>query len=445
MIETLKRYTRHTCWPILLAMIALMIVGVQAIRISEQADPSLRTFSDKQTVFGAVALGIFFLATLVPYKRFGQASYVLFGLTLALLVLVLFLPPIRGSRRWIDLKVVLVQPSEFAKLSYIILLAWYLRRGDHYRRVRGLAATFLLTMIPLALILKEPDLGTSLLFPPTLYFMLYMAGARLKHLLTVMAVGTVLTFLPLPVEVSPSWDRNERLDRESIAYMQYESNGRDMLLVAAPLAKMEPHQLSRIVGWLRQNDPRVAMGKGYHLHQSKIVLGSGRLRGTAGWADANLYFRMLPDDHTDFIFSVIGGRWGFAGCVFVLLLYAVIFLFGVEIALTTPDAFGRLLSIGVLALLFTQLVINVGMTMGLMPITGMTLPLISYGGSSLVINCAALGLLVNVGLHRPIVLGPRPFEYGQKKERSVAATVASEAGWRAGGAEPTPADSKTAR
>jgi cell division protein FtsW (lipid II flippase) len=120
---------------------------------------------------------------------------------------------------------------------------------------------------------------------------------------------------------------------------------------------------------------------------------------------------MLPDDHTDFIFSVVGGQWGFFGCASVLVLYGIIFLFGADVAVSTPDPFGRLLAVGVLALLAAQIFINIGMAMGLMPITGMTLPLVSYGGSSLLVNCVALGLLVNVGRHRPMTLAPRPFEF----------------------------------
>lgn len=127
----------------------------------------------------------------------------------------------------------------------------------------------------------------------------------------------------------------------------------------------------------------------------------------------------LPFEHTDFIFSVIGGRWGFLGCLVVLGMYAVILVFGIEIATITYDPFGRLLAVGVLGLLLSQIFINVGMAMGLMPITGMTLPLVSYGGTSIVVNCAALGLLVNVGQRRPILLAPHPFEYGERREKQV--------------------------
>jgi rod shape-determining protein RodA len=437
MLPNLRQFARYTSWPIIAAMLCLMLVGVQAIRVSEQAEGLTSNLALKQMVFAAVGLGVFFVVTLIPYKRFGQGAYWLFAGTVALLVLVLFLKPIRGSHRWIDLKVVQFQPSELGKLSYIILLAWYLRYGNHYRKLRGLIVPFLLTLLPLGLILKEPDLGTSLLFLPTLYIMLFVAGAKYRHLLGIVGIGTVLVLAPVPQKVSSGWSATELRERRSISYTDFRYDQTEYLLVAAPLLKMENHQLSRIVGWIRQDDPRVAMGKGYHLRQSKTVLGSGRWSGNTDWDDAHLYFSMLPDDHTDFIFSVIGGRWGFLGCLGVLTLYGVIFVFGIEIASATHDPFGRLLAIGVLALLFSQLCINVGMTMGLMPITGMTLPLVSYGGSSLVINCAALGLLINVGQRRPILLGPKPFEHGQKRERALGATLSGRNGWRGEADEPS--------
>lgn len=430
MSEAIKRYFRMTSWPILLAMLSLIAVGVTAIGVSERADSVPVGFMNRQIAYGCAALVVFVVVTLIPYTRFGRAAYVLFGLTVALLVLVLFLPPIRGSHRWIDLKIFMAQPSELAKLTFVILLAWYLRTGDNYRHWWGLIVPFVLTFIPMALILKEPDLGTSLLLPPTLYTMLFMAGAKWRHLLGIVGVGTLLVFLPLPRPV-PAPPANmgfeqkreyqaELETRHALAYWGYHHEGREYLVSAAPLALMKRHQIERIDGWLRQGDPDVLQSKAYQLHQSKMILGAGGWSGRGEWNDTDTYFQMLPDDHTDFIFSVIGGQWGFRGCLALLVLYAVIFVFGIEIAAGTNDAFGRLLAIGVLALLFTQLVINIGMTMGLMPITGMTLPLVSYGGSSLLVNCAAIGLLVNVGQRRPMSLGRRPFEYGRKKEKPPA-------------------------
>ncbi|HAU36211.1 MAG TPA: rod shape-determining protein RodA [Phycisphaerales bacterium] len=447
MLDTLKRYLRYTSWPILASVVALMTLGVLAIRASEQADPDMTGFAAKQMAFAGAGIVVFIAATSFPYARLGRLAYPLFGATLVLLVAVFYLPDVRGSHRWIDLKVVRFQPSELAKLTFIILLAWYLRYGDHYRRLGGLIIPFLLTLVPMGLILKEPDLGTALLFLPTLYFMLFLAGAKLRHLLTIVGLGTLVVLLPVPRGVDAETFQTQRdggrfetvqlgpvklfsVDRSlpwrqqpevPAAYCRFQiGEGRVFDLQPLSLRVLKGHQSRRIEGWLRQNDPRIEQGKGYQLSQSKIVLGAGKLTGRGEWGDADATFRMLPDDHTDFIYSVVGGQWGFLGCLFVLALYGVIFVFGVEIAVLTYDPFGRLLAVGVLALLLSQVVINVGMTMGLMPITGMTLPLVSYGGSSLVVNCAALGLLVNIGQRRPILLGRRPFEYGERGEKPPA-------------------------
>ena len=442
MLATLRQYLRYTSWPIIAAMVGLMGFGIAAIHVSEGAQAVGGGFTMRQIVYACIAMGAFVAATVIPYRKLGQAAYVLFGLTMAALVIVLlpkvfpsvfrgwtgsFLPERRGSYRWIQLGPVQVQPSEVAKITFIVLLAWYLRFGDRYRRLRGLIVPFVLTLVPMALILMEPDLGTSLLLLPTLYVMLFMAGARLRHLAGIVAVGTVLVLLPVPRKVHPSWKPAELATRRSLAYWSFHAAGAEYLVSAAPLTLrigskdlMPLHQLQRIDGWLRQGQPLIARGIGYQLHQSKMILGAGRWTGRGDWNTTSTYFRMLPDDHTDFIFSVIGGQWGLLGCLALLGMYGVIFLFGVEIAVITYDPFGRLLAVGVMALLFSQIVINVGMTMGLVPITGMTLPLVSYGGSSLVVNCAALGLLVNVGQRRPILLSRRPFEYGEKQKKPPA-------------------------
>lgn len=488
-------YLRYTSWPIILAMLGLIGFGVVAIGVAEQAD-GLGEYASRQIIYATAGLAAFIVFTIIPYPVFGRYAYPIYMATILVLIAVFFLPAVRGSHRWIDLKYFQVQPSEVAKLTFIILLAWHLRYGDQYRYLLGLALPFVMTLVPMVLILKEPDLGTSLLFLPTLYFMLFMAGAKIRHLLGIVLAGTILLFIPVTQKMKPTMSAEEIADRCRLAYAVYDNSdpgiaggilmesrihpawldvekiyqlydpagqhasaivipadpdadmdqflkknvcviGSEMpaevsqpriivadrlairpekILTAAPLAIMEYHQIVRIVGWLNQDDPGIIKNKGYQLHQSKLVMGSGRFSG--GELDESAYYlRMLPDDHTDFIFSVVGGRWGLIGCTAVLLLYAVIFLFGLEIAAITYDPFGRLLAVGVLGLLLSQMLINIGMATGLMPVTGMTLPLVSYGGSSLVVNCAALGLLVNVGQRRPILLSRRPFEYGEKKDK----------------------------
>ncbi len=417
MFVWLRTYLRGVSWPIIMAMTALMVISVLAVRVAERADPSdslLRGSTVRQMIYVSVGVLGFIIATIIPYQRMGRSAYFWFALNLALLVLVLFLPANRNSHRWINLKLFMVQPSELAKLTYILALAWYLRYRDNYRRFRGLLAPFILTLVPAALILIEPDLGTTLLLFPALFVMLFLAGAKLRHLLAVVAIAVVVIFFPMPRNVTDQ-TLSVVAEQKVLAYWHGRIGGGEYVISAAPLAIMKHHQRSRIEGWLLQPDPLVEVDSrnGFQLQNSMIILGSGGMSGQDVLDQKNLYFRMLPDDHTDFIYAVIGGEWGFMGCVGVMLIYLAIFFCGAEIAGTTDDPFGRLVVVGVLGLLLAQLLINVGMTMGLAPITGMTLPMVSYGGSSMVVNCVAMGLLINVAQRRPILLGPKPFEYGR--------------------------------
>ncbi|MFW6065693.1 MAG: FtsW/RodA/SpoVE family cell cycle protein, partial [Planctomycetota bacterium] len=161
MNEGLKRYFRYTSWPILLATVALMGISLAALRTAELADPGLAGITARQSAYAVAGIVIMIAVTIVPYRKLGRVAYAFFALTLVLLVVVLLLPPVSGARRWIDLKFLRVQPSELAKLALIVMLAWYLRQGDHYRRLRGLVVPFVLTFIPMGLIIVEPDLGTT--------------------------------------------------------------------------------------------------------------------------------------------------------------------------------------------------------------------------------------------------------------------------------------------
>jgi len=446
-VDSARHYFRHFSWPIPAAMGALLVISVLAVHLAEQAEGGPTSYARRQALFAVLTVGAFVAGTMVPYRRVGQASYGLFALTLVLLVVVFACRPVRGSYRWIPIPgLIKFQPSEVAKLTFIIALAWYLRFRDSYRRLLGLIVPFAITLLPLGLILMEPDLGTSLLLLPALMVMLFAAGAKLRHLLVIVALGAAVVFTPIPRPVNAAAFAAERgrFDASALGpvtfYRPSERRGPDGSIdwqhrPVTPVAycrgrlgdggvyDLQPlslvvitwmgnrHQIRRIEGWLRQDDPRIRANLGYQQYHSMMILGSGQWAGRGTWRSASGYFRMLPDDHTDFIFSVIGGQWGFIGCAGVLVLYAIILLFGADVALSTPDPFGRLLAVGMLALLSAQIFINVGMTVGLMPITGMTLPLVSYGGSSLLVNGLALGLLVNVGRHRPVSLAPKPFEH----------------------------------
>jgi len=393
---------------LLAAALGLVAVGIAAIySVSHPAESSpasyagsLGDFWGKQAVFAAVAIGGFVAVNLVNYRRFGAVSYWIYGFVLLLLGVLLldklvdvpFVPVVNSARRWIRFRVggralPAVQPSEFCKLAYVLALAWYLRYRSNYRNFSALVGPFVLTLLPMVLILFEPDLGTVLLMMPILFAMLFVAGAKVKHLVIIVVMAAL---------VSPLlWH------------------------------KMKPYQRTRISSVLLQNEwfqekaerypvlGRILVGEefstkqwndnwGYHLIRSKIAVASGGLKGY-GFRQGPFikYHFFLPARHNDFIFAIIAHQWGFFGCLVLLALYVVIIGCGVEIAGNNTDPFGRLLAVGIVAMFAVEVIVNVSMTVGLMPITGLTLPLVSYGGSSLLVSMTAIGLLNNVGRCRP--------------------------------------------
>jgi rod shape-determining protein RodA len=362
-------------WTILFCTAGLMLIGLSGIAHGD-ALTGRGEFFTRQVIWIVLAAPAMFLASAVPYRRLRGLSYPLFAASVLLLMAVYAMPPKNGARRWIPLGFMDFQPSELAKLAYMMSLAHYLMYRKNYRRLTGLVAPFVLTLVPVVLILREPDLGTALVFFPVLFAMLFAAGARARHLAFVIVLGAAA------------------------------SPGLWMVMSA--------EQKSRIVTLFVQRDggPTPA-GDGYHLHQSKQVLALGGPWGSdlSGMAlDEPLAYH-LPAGRTDFIFCLVGERWGFLGCCLALLLYAALFARGLAIASATREPFGRLMAVGIVALLAAQTIINTGMTVGLMPVTGLTLPLVSYGGSSLMTTCVAIGLLLNIGIRPGYEMTPEPFRF----------------------------------
>ncbi|RPI90917.1 MAG: rod shape-determining protein RodA [Planctomycetaceae bacterium] len=376
------------------ALAALGLLGIERGDEVSQAGQ----FHGKQMVWLALAGGAMSVACRVPLRWLRSWAGTLFVVSLVLLTLVYLFPARWGSRRWIPLGLLYFQPSELAKISFILALARHLIVRENYRRPLGLVVPFVVTIVPLVLILREPDLGTSLLFLPVLYAMLFAAGARVRHLALVAVLGVAV--LPL------FWQA------------------------------MSAEQRSRITAVFQQRDgtaPAVGKADGFHLHQSKQVLSLGgawgsQFQGTLVDDPAAYY---LPACRTDFVLCMVGERFGLAGTLTVLVLYSLLFAQGLAIAGATRDPFGRLVAVGIVALLAAQTVINAGMTVGLLPVTGITLPLMSYGGSSLLFTGAAIGLLVNVSRLPDEVLRREPFRFGQsaRQDRRLS-PVTSQAGVR---------------
>lgn len=362
----------------------------------------------KQAVFAVVGIFAFIAVNYLPYRRMGPASYWLYGLVIAMLVYLLldkvfdfipFVPLRNGARRWIQIgSLPQFQPSEFCKITYILALAWYLRFRSNYRKISALIGPFILTIVPMLLIVLEPDLGTVMLMMPVLFVMLFVAGAKGKHLLIIILLAVI--FSPLLW-----WQmRDYQRMRITSVLMQKKIDGQD----SWTREKIKKYPL--LASALGAGGGRLANwenAQGYQLLRSKLAIASGQAFGQGFRAGPFIKYNFLPDRHNDFIFALIGHQWGFLGCAAVLLLYALIIICALEIASHNTDPFARFIAVGIAAMFTIQVLINVSMTIGLMPITGLTLPFVSYGGSSLVVNFLAIGLLNNVGRFRPFSIAAR--------------------------------------
>jgi rod shape determining protein RodA len=387
---------------LLAATLMLVIIGIVAIYsvcCPAQPSPASQTSNlgnlwKKQIVFAGIGMLGFIAANLVNYRRLGAASGWIYALVLILLGVLLldmivdipFVPVINHARRWIKIGNVQFQPSEFCKLAYILALAWYLRYRSNYRNFRALIGPFILTLLPMILILLQPNLGTVLLMMPILFTMLFIAGAKVKHLLIIILMA--LLFSPL------LWWKMEPYQRIRISSVLLQNGW------IAEKAEQYPILGKILVGrnftakqWENQ--------WGYHLIRSKFAIASGGMTGYGFRQGPFIKYDFLVHRHNDFIFSIIAHQWGFLGCLGLFGLYACLISCGLEIAQHNTDPFGRLLAVGIVTMFAVEVIVNVGMTMGLMPITGLTLPLVSYGGSSLLVSMTAVGLLNNVGRCRP--------------------------------------------
>ena len=295
-------------------------------------------------------------------QRYGNHFYV-FNLILLILVMLVGQTAL-GAQRWIALGPISIQPSEFSKLIMIIALAAMMEKRGKIQSLTDLAPIAGYVAVPFLLVLKQPDLGTSLVFLAIFLGMVFVAGIRLRILFGIFGLG----------------------------------------LAAMPVLWhfLKDYQKMRIMVFLDPNvDP---LGAGYHIIQSKIAIGSGLLFGKGLFGGTQSQLNFLPENHTDFIFSVVGEELGFVGCAILLLLYLIVLWRGVKIARDASDTFGRLLAVGITSMIAFHVLINVGMTMGIMPVTGIPLPLMSYGVSSLTTNIMAIAILLNIQLRRQKLL-----------------------------------------
>lgn len=375
---------RHPAWICLGASLGLTTIGILCINLTAGVfSTGIGPYAQKQLVFLPVGLLAASLAAGPHYKWIGRMTPILVAATIAMLLLVLLpmapewlVKPRNGARRWISLGVADFQPSEVAKIAYVLILARYLRFRKNYRRLRGLLPPLALTFVPMALIVVEPDLGTALLFIPTFFAVLVAAGAKLKHMALLVLAAALLAPAMYPV--------------------------------------LRPHQRDRVHAMWNQirGDRRNADSINYQGFQAITLIGAGGLAGQgAEKSRAIVDFNNLPEDHNDMIFAVIVNRFGLLGAAATISLYLAWIAGAMLVAAGCKDPFGRLIVVGLAAILGTQAFINIAMTVGLAPITGMTLPFVSYGGSSLVAAYAMVGLVWNVAMRRPAYLARKSFEF----------------------------------
>jgi len=374
-----KRFLRSLDYTLLAVAALIIVYGLIAIssatHVTNPTGEDPYSFMKKQIVWAALGFAVVLFFMGWRYEELPRYTTALYIINLALLTAVLFIGHTAlGAQRWIKLGPFLLQPSEFAKFIIILALANFLtRREGKLDRLRDLVPVFLYTGLPLLLILQQPDLGTSLVFVAIMFGMLYMAGARPALLLT-------LAFSGLVSVCGWIW-----------AHLNYG--------VWIPLKE---YQLARLTIFL--NPWQDWQGAGYHMIQSQIALGSGGLLGRGLYCGTQNQLNFLPEQHTDFIFSVVGEELGFIGAGTLLILYFLLLYRGVKIATAAKDSFGRLAATGIVTMLVFHILVNIGMNIGIMPVTGIPLPLFSYGGSAMLTNLAAIGLLENIYARRQKIL-----------------------------------------
>lgn len=387
-----------TNWPILVAVVVLATMGI----ISIAANPKAVDDAKKQLMFAFIGLAVMFAMQGINYIKLGRYAWPFYVLSLLLLIYTiapgvpttgfLSVPKLNGAHNWINFGPLKLQPAELMKVGFCMVLSRYLRFRSNYRSLLGLIPPFALAIVPLLVILKQPDLGTALIFIPTLFAMLFVAGAKIRHLALITSIG--LVFAPVAWFAGPKGD-DTGMERDW-----------PILRHLPPLVKR--YQRDRVYAML-STDQRVLRTAGYQQQQAETAFGSGGLTGKgAGVAPVG---QTVPEAHNDMIFALIGEQFGFIGSAILLAAYLVFFATGIEIASATREPFGRLVAVGIVSLLSGQTFLNLMVCLRLMPVTGVTLPFVSYGGSSLIASFIAAGLLLNIGQNRPIVMAKDAFEF----------------------------------
>ena len=361
-----KSLLSYINWGLLACMLLLYLVGVgnlySASGTRVESGLAFNSFYQRQIIWGLCGLACMLLAMMFDYRQLRNLAWPFFFLTIFLLLLVPIAgKTVYGAKRWISLGFMSLQPSELAKLAVLVLAARLLARDSRPLGWKDFFSVFFICLLPCALIITQPDLGTTMLL------LLILAGMILFHGLKGYVLKTCLLAVP--------------------------GVGALMWFVV-----MHDYQRQRILTFLDPTtDPR---GTGYHIIQSRIAIGSGELWGKGFKEGTQSQLRFLPERHSDFAVAVFGEEWGFVGCVALVTLFCLFLLSIFSTAVQAKDRFGSMLVVGVFFYFFWQILINMGMVIGIMPVVGIPLPFISYGGSATLVNFTLLGIVLNVSMRR---------------------------------------------
>ena len=387
-------------WMIFGLLVILMIIGIVSIYTASSTrvedDFIFADFYIKQFIWSIISMLALFILLKIPNAVIDVTIFPIYTITILLLIWVLFLPEIKGSHRWINLGLINLQPSEFAKLLTIMTISKLISKPFINDR-QILFRAFIITLIPLVLILLEPDLGTALSFLVILFSILLVSDLPKFYLILIVSPFLSI-FFSFSIWIFIVYAL-------SLIYLLYRSN-LDKVIIGFAVAintfiffvtpifwnNLKDYQQNRILTFI--NPMRDPFGAGYQIIQSKIAIGSGGISGKGFLLGTQKNMNFLPEHHTDFIFSVIGEEFGFFGCTFILFIY---FLFLYKIAKSIRKIKwkeNQYVSIGILAYITFQIFVNIGMNLGIVPTTGIPLPFISYGGSNLFTNVIAIGFIL---------------------------------------------------
>jgi rod shape determining protein RodA len=413
------RSLQNLDWLVLLATVLLMGIGLLNLysvghvpaELGEDFGGGNMRFFQRQVIWSFLGLGIMTLAYFIPFRYYEGGAVIFYFAVLVMLVIVLLMGTAKGSSRWIVIGWFRFQPSEVMKVALIFFLARFLAEKRHDpNRLRIITAATAMTLVPFLLIVKQPDLGTALVYPALLLTILYWRGLDEGLMILILspvisAFLTVYSQSQLQSGSYPVLLLAFFVGILIIAYRRREKLFQSLLLVAVNLSvmlviptlveRLKPYQQRRILAFLRPESD--ILGSGWQVYQSKVAVGSGGFLGKGFLRGTQKLLAFLPERHSDFVYSVLSEEAGYVGAIGVIILFSVIIVRGLYLATKVKSRFASLALIGICSYFTFHVAVNIGMTIGLAPVTGLPLPFLSYGGSSMLVSCFFIGVLLNFG------------------------------------------------